>query len=103
VGPTLGAASVLAAQGKDLVQVALTMLVFGIGAAMPLVLLGFASREAMMHWRGRLMGVGTLGKTLLGTLLILLGIFIVTGLDKRSEALLVDLSPTWLTNLTTQF
>jgi cytochrome c-type biogenesis protein len=103
VGPTLGAASVLAAQGKDLVQVALTMLVFGIGAAVPLVLLGLASREAMMHWRGRLMEAGTLGKMLLGTLLILLGIFIVTGLDKRSEALLVDLSPTWLTNLTTQF
>jgi cytochrome c-type biogenesis protein len=47
--------------------------------------------------------IGNLGKTLLGTLLIVLGIFIVTGLDKRSEALLVDLSPTWLTNLTTQF
>ena len=34
VGPTLGAASVLAAQGKDLIQVALTMLAFGIGAAL---------------------------------------------------------------------
>ena len=33
VGPTLGAASVLAAQGKDLGQVALTMIAFGVGAA----------------------------------------------------------------------
>jgi cytochrome c biogenesis protein CcdA len=103
VGPTLGAASVLAEQGKDLVQVSLTMLVFGIGAAVPLILLGLLSREAMMRWRGKLVEAGTVGKMLLGTLLILLGIFIVTGLDKRSEALLVDLSPTWLTNLTTQF
>jgi cytochrome c-type biogenesis protein len=103
VGPTLGAASVLAAQGKDLIQVALTMLAFGIGAALPLVLLGLVSREAMMHWRGRLMGTGKVGKTALGTLLIIFGMLIVTGLDNRSETLLVDLSPTWLTRLTTQF
>jgi cytochrome c-type biogenesis protein len=83
--------------------VALTMLAFGIGAALPLVLLGLVSREAMMHWRGRLMGTGKVGKTALGTLLIIFGMLIVTGLDKRSETLLVDLSPTWLTRLTTQF
>ena len=35
VGPTLGAASLLAAQGRDLGQVALTMFVFGLGAALP--------------------------------------------------------------------
>jgi cytochrome c-type biogenesis protein len=55
VGPTLGAASVLASQGKDLGAVIVTMLAFGIGAALPLVLLGLVSREAMMaraHDRG---------------------------------------------------
>jgi hypothetical protein len=57
----------------------------------------------MMHWRGRLMGTGKVGKTALGTVLIIFGMLIVTGLDKRSETLLVDLSPTWLTRLTTQF
>ena len=40
VGPTLGAASLLAAQGKHLGEVGLTMVVFGIGAALPLLLLG---------------------------------------------------------------
>src|SRR5271155_1914924 len=43
VGPTLGAASLLAAQGKDLGAVALTMLIFGIGAGLPLVLFGSMS------------------------------------------------------------
>jgi hypothetical protein len=62
--------------------VALTMLVFGIGAAVPLVLLGLASREAMMHWRGGLIGTSKVGKTALGTLLIIFGTLIVTGLDK---------------------
>ena len=62
VGPTLGAASVLASQGKDLGAVAITMLAFGIGAALPLVLLGLVSREAMLRWRERLLAAGQRGK-----------------------------------------
>lgn len=103
VGPTLGAASVLAAKGEYLGQVALTMLAFGIGAALPLMLLGFVSREAMMRWRGRLMETGSIGKTLLGLLLVAVGVLVATNLDKRLETILVDASPAWLTELTTRF
>jgi cytochrome c biogenesis protein CcdA len=103
VGPTLGAASVLAAKGEDLGQVALTMLAFGVGAALPLMLLGFVSREAMMRWRGRLMETGSIGKTLLGLLLVAVGVLVATNLDKRLETVLVDASPQWLTELTTRF
>jgi cytochrome c biogenesis protein CcdA len=103
IGPTLGAASVLAAKGEDLGQVALTMAAFGIGAALPLMLLGFVSREAMMRWRGRLMETGSVGKTLLGLLLVAIGLLVATNLDKRIETVLVDASPAWLTELTTKF
>jgi cytochrome c biogenesis protein CcdA len=103
VGPTLGAASLLAAKGEDLGQVAPTMLAFGIGAALPLMLLGFLSREAMMRWRGRMMETGKVGKTLLGLLLVAVGLLVATNLDKRLETVLVDASPAWLTNLTTRF
>jgi cytochrome c biogenesis protein CcdA len=103
VGPTLGAASVLAAKGEDLGQVALTMAAFGIGAALPLMLLGFVSREAMMRWRGRMMETGKVGKTLLGLLLVAVGLLVATNLDKRIETVLVDASPAWLTELTTRF
>jgi len=103
VGPTLGAASILAAKGEDLAQVSLTMLAFGIGAALPLMLLGFLSREAMMRWKSRLMETGKTGKTLLGVLLVAVGLFVATGLDKRLETILVDASPAWLTELTTKF
>lgn len=103
VGPTLGAASVLASQGKDLGQVALVMLAFGAGAALPLLLLGLLSREAMLRWRARLLESGKNGKVILGGLLILIGILIASGLDKRIEAVLVEHSPQWLTDLTTQY
>ncbi|HYS90429.1 MAG TPA: cytochrome c biogenesis protein CcdA [Bradyrhizobium sp.] len=103
VGPTLGAASLLASQGRDLSQVALTMAVFGIGAALPLILLGLLSRATLMRVRSRLMSVGKLGKGLLGAAFIVIGVAIVTGTDKRIEATLVDASPQWLTDLTTSF
>jgi cytochrome c biogenesis protein CcdA len=103
VGPTLGAASVLAAQGTDPVQVALTMVLFGLGAALPLVVLGLLSRETMLAWRGRLLGAGTGGKALLGGLLMLVSVLVLTGLDKRIEAVLVEASPAWLTELTTRY
>jgi len=103
VGPTLGAASLLAAKGEDLGQVALTMLAFGLGAAVPLMLLGFVSREAMMRWRGRLMEAGKSGKMLLGGLLVVVGLLVATGADRRLEIFLVDASPDWLTRLTTQY
>lgn len=103
VGPTLGAASVLAAQGEDLSHVAATMIAFGIGAAAPLIVLGTLSREALMHWRDRLLKAGKGGKYALGTLLLLLGVLIVTRLDRRLETVLVDASPAWLMQLTTRF
>lgn len=103
VGPTLGAASVLAAQGKDIGRVALTMIAFGIGAAAPLIALGMLSREALMRWRDRLLQAGKGGKHLLGALLLFVGMLIVSGLDKRLEAVIVDASPAWLTRLTTRF
>jgi hypothetical protein len=48
----------------------------------------------------------TAGKSLkasLGVLLILIGLAILTGADKRIEASLVEASPAWLTALTTRF
>jgi cytochrome c-type biogenesis protein len=103
VGPTLGAASLLAAQGRDLGQVALTMAAFGLGAGLPLALLGFASRAWLMRMRDRMLAAGKRGKLALGLLLVVVGLSIATGLDKRVESALVDASPAWLTDLTTRF
>jgi cytochrome c biogenesis protein CcdA len=101
VGPTLGAASVLASQGQQLGEVALIMLVFGLGAALPLLLLGLLSRETMLRLRGKLATAGQGLRLSMGILLIVLGGAILTGFDKQAEAWLVEISPDWLTRLTT--
>jgi cytochrome c biogenesis protein CcdA len=103
VGPTLGAASTLAAQGKDLGAVAAVMVAFGAGAALPLMLVGALSREAMRHWRGRLMQAGSGGKYLLGGGAVVVAGLILTGWDHALEAVLVNHSPDWLVDLTTRF
>ena len=103
VGPTLGAASLLAARGENLTSVAVVMLAFGAGAALPLLIVGSLSREAMNRWRGRLLGAGAGGKTALGLGAITIAVLILTGLDHWMEAALVRLSPGWLTELTTRF
>jgi cytochrome c-type biogenesis protein len=103
VGPTLGAASVLAARGEDLSAVAATMAAFGLGAAAPLMLLGALSRQAMARWRDRLLTVGKQAKQALGASLVLIGVLIVSGYDKTLETALVTASPEWLTQLTTRF
>ncbi len=102
VGPTLGAASVLAARGEDLGAVALTMVAFGLGAAIPLLGLGTLSRERMLAWRGRIAQAGSGMKRLMGFALAAVGVLILSGWDKIIEARLVDLSPAWLTELTTR-
>lgn len=103
VGPTLGAASVLAARAENLAVVAVTMIAFGLGTALPLLAIGLMSREALTRWRGRMLAAGNRGKMLMGILLLAAGVLILTGLDKRIETVLVDASPAWLTELTTRF
>ena len=50
------------------------MLAFGIGAALPLVLLGLVSREAMLRWRERLLAAGQRGKLVMGVVLAATGL-----------------------------
>jgi cytochrome c biogenesis protein CcdA len=103
VGPTLGAASTLAAQGNHIGQIAMLMLVFGLGAGTPLLVIGSLSREAMARSRGSLLSLAQRGKWWLGLVLVVMGVLILGGWDKRFEAWAVENSPAWLTELTTRY
>ncbi len=102
VGPTLGAASLLAAQGQQLPMVALAMLLFGIGAAIPLLILGTVLRSRMQAMRGRLGSAGRNGRLFLGGAMLIAGLLVLSGLDKRLEVLFLDFAPGWATTLGTR-
>src|SRR5262245_927244 len=74
VGPTLGAASLLAAQGRDLPQVGVIMFAFGVGASIPLLALGLLSRDTMLRWRGRMLAAGQNMRAALGFGLLTIGV-----------------------------
>jgi cytochrome c-type biogenesis protein len=103
VGPTLGAATTLAAQGRNLAQIALLMIVFGVGAGLPLLILGSVSRATLTRIRGSLTSFGKVAKMALGCLFVMFGVFVLTGFDRQIETLLVTVSPAWLNTLTTSF
>jgi cytochrome c-type biogenesis protein len=79
------------------------MLAFGIGAALPLLGLGWLSRETMARWRSTLLSAGSGLKSALGVLFVIIGVLIISSADKKLEAVLVDASPAWLATLTTSF
>ena len=103
VGPTLGAAVMLASQGSHLLQVALLMGIFGLGAALPVVALAYVSRSAMAKMRGKLLQAGKTGKIAMGVIMVAIAGLILSGIDKTIEAWLVTHSPAWLSALTTRF
>ena len=101
VGPTLGAASLMAAKGENLCVVALTMFAFGLGTSLPLLALAMLSREALMRWRGKMLKTAGTMKMLLGVLLVAFGIFTLTGVDRALQTELTRIAPAWLVSLTT--
>lgn len=76
---------------------------FGLGAALPLLILGMLSREAMLRLRGKILSAGSGAKTALGIVLLVIGLLVLSGFDTRAEATLLDEMPDWVVALTTRF
>lgn len=103
VGPTLGVAVTLASQGEALAQVTAVMLMFSLGAGLPLLALGMLSRQAMGKWRRRMLDAGQKAKKLFGVALLLIGVLVLSGADKDLEKWAVNAMPEWMVNLTTRY
>lgn len=99
VGPTLGAAIALASLGQSPGMAFVVMLAYGIGTAGVLLLAGLLSGRLLARWRSTLMSGGGFGKKLLGWSLLILGLLVLTGIDKYLEALAVSVVPEWVFSL----
>jgi cytochrome c biogenesis protein CcdA len=103
IGPTLGAALGLAAQGDSLLAATGIMTAFGIGAAIPLLFVAYGSRSLFLKWRDRLVSSGNTGKKIFGILFLVLGVIVLGNFDKTLEAFLLTHLPDWWVALITRF
>jgi sulfite exporter TauE/SafE len=79
------------------------MLSFGLGASLPLLLIGSISAATVKRLRGRLARSAAIGQRVLGALFVLMALAALSGYDHVLESKLVALSPDWLTQLSSHF
>jgi cytochrome c-type biogenesis protein len=104
-GPLLGGALTLVADSGSTQGVwrgALILGFFGIGAATPLVAVAYLSKAKFLRFRDWMLKHSANIKKAVGLLMLLLGVAILTGYDKRFEGFLVNLMPDWLIAITTR-
>jgi len=103
VGPTLGSAISLAAQGEDLLIAFLTMLFFAIGTVTPLVLLSKLSRPAIQRWKERMQKANVFLKPAMAIVFIVVGLLFLTGFIFKLEAALINILPNGFIQFITKF
>jgi cytochrome c-type biogenesis protein len=101
-GPSLGVALGLAAESGSAAKAALTLLAFGVGAVVPLLIFAYSARRLTSKFKNHFQKV-ILFKKILGVLMVLFGILIFTNFDKNIEALLTNLLPDFWIRFTTKF
>jgi cytochrome c biogenesis protein CcdA len=99
-GPTLAAAIGLATRSESLLYAGAVMLVFGVGAVVPVLVVAYGSRR-VLGGGPALTRVVAVAKPAMGVVLLLVGVLALTGVDKVAETWLVDHMPPWLLALTT--
>lgn len=100
-GPTLGFALALVAKQGQIAYGASIMLVYGLGAALPLVVIAYLSRTLVQRRRSGLQRIYAVGKVVMALLMIAFGLITLTGCDKHMEAFLISHLPDgWLSLIT---
>lgn len=96
-GPLLASALTLVASEGGAVRGGIVLGLFGMGAAIPLVAVAYASRRGFQAVRDKVLAQGDRVKKVFGGLIFLAGVAIATGADKWLEAQIVPLLPdAWL-------
>ncbi len=102
-GPTLGAAIGLAAGARTALYGFVLMVVFGLGASLPLLVVAYGSRSFFQTKRRWLIAVSTKAKPVFGMILILVATGILIGWDKKFETAVLNHLPQGWIDLTTRY
>ena len=97
IGPTLGGAIALAAEGNNLIWATAIMTSFAIGVSGVILVLGTLSREALFRQRERLQRLSPYIRPITGVVLVTLGLALWFDLHKSVEFWALETLPYWLT------
>jgi cytochrome c biogenesis protein CcdA len=105
-GPMLASALTLLTSGlmadggtntQSILQGSVLLGFYGIGAAMPLVILAYITRTAFSHWSKGLIKAQGLATKILGIFFLVMGVLILTGALKMIEIYILTITPEfWL-------
>jgi cytochrome c-type biogenesis protein len=102
-GPLLASAMTLVASEGGAGRGAFILGLFGLGAAVPLMVAAYASRSGFVRARGWVLTHAETLKKVFGLLIVTAGVAILTGADKWLEAQVLDVLPESWVRLTTLF
>lgn len=103
IGPTLGGAISLASQGQNLVWAFLIMLSFGLGVSTVVIALGYGTAEAVRRRKQALHGLAERAKPIMGFAFVIVGLMILFKVHHRIDAILLDVLPIWLQDLSVRY
>lgn len=102
-GPTLGVAVSLASQEGAALDSLIMMVVYAVGAIIPMLMIAYGFRSFFQKHQHKIMNFSENSKPIFGFVLLVTGIFILFGLDKNIEVLLLNNLPAAWVDLITKY
>ena len=99
IGPTLGAAISLAAQGEDLAWAGAIMAAFAAGVSTLILALAYGARSALAKRQAALRRLASRARPLMGATFVLIGLALWFRLNHLIDIWLLDRLPPWLIDL----
>jgi len=99
VGPTLGGAIAIAAQGDSLLRAGAVMTAFALGVSTVILALAHGARSLLQRHRGLMQALALRARPILGATFVAVGLAIFFGLHQWLEIWLLDRLPFWLLEL----
>ncbi|MBC7155895.1 MAG: cytochrome c biogenesis protein CcdA [Rhodobacteraceae bacterium] len=99
IGPTLGGAIAMAAQGENLVRAGAIMTAFALGVSTILLALGYGAREAIRGRQALMRRLAERSRPILGVAFLVVGVAILTRFTHVLEAWALGAMPVWLVDL----
>lgn len=99
IGPTLGGAISLAAQGGSLVWSGSIMLAFSMGVATIILVLGYGAREVIRSRQQALRHLAAKSRSIMGIVFLVVGLGLFFKVHHTIDAALINILPHWFQDL----